>query len=164
MVTDKLPQSVPVTEIASPTFTTSSNIQISSNAPRAIATTTTLPSTNAVDGKIPLKDQPVNNILHQFNVDGRNYHVINKDGNSLAQASQSCRNSQTNIGDVTSAGYQAVAQNLKDAITATGNKLIIGSWNGDNYSLMGNNCLILQVNNGIYPGSCVEATAVLCQS
>lgn len=113
---------------------------------------------------MPLEEQPINAILHQFNVDGRNYHVINKNGNSYAQASQSCRKSQSNIGGVTSAGYRAVAQNLQDVITATGNKLIIGSWNGDNYSLNGNNCLILQVNNGIYPGSCAEATAVLCQS
>ncbi|KAI8639742.1 hypothetical protein BD408DRAFT_420834 [Parasitella parasitica] len=117
-----------------------------------------------IDEKLPLEEQPAEDILHQFNADGQHYHVVSKDGNSLAQAHQSCQNSQTNIGGVTSAGYQAVAENLQNVMLTTGNKLIIGSWNGDNYSLRGNNCLILQVNNGIYPGSCAEATAVLCQS
>ncbi|KAL9540972.1 hypothetical protein MBANPS3_009381 [Mucor bainieri] len=122
-----------------------------------------------IDEKLPTEGIPpppavVADILHQFNVDGRKYHVVNKDGNSLAQANMSCRKSQTNIGGVTSAGYQAVAQNLQGVVDTTGNKLIIGSWNGDNYSLRGNNCLIMQLNNGIYPGSCAEATAVLCQS
>ncbi|CAO0789873.1 unnamed protein product [Mucor circinelloides] len=117
-----------------------------------------------IDEKLPAQQPPTADILHQFNVDGRNYHVVIKNGNSLAQANQSCQKSQTNMGGVTSAGYQAVAQNLQHVVDTTGNKLIIGSWNGDNYSLRGNNCLILQVNNGIYPGSCAEATAVLCQS
>ncbi|KAL9554690.1 hypothetical protein PS6_003288 [Mucor atramentarius] len=117
-----------------------------------------------IDEKLPAQQPPTADILHQFNVDGRNYHVVIKNGDSLAQANQSCRKSQTNMGGVTSAGYQAVAQNLQHVVDTAGNKLIIGSWNGDNYSLRGNNCLILQVNNGIYPGSCAEATAVLCQS
>ncbi|GAN10639.1 hypothetical protein MAM1_0379c10183 [Mucor ambiguus] len=118
-----------------------------------------------IDEKLPIEGEPpTTDILHRFNVDGRSYHVVNKDGNSLAQANMSCRKSQTNIGGVTSAGYEAVAQNLQQVVDTTGNKLIIGSWNGDNYSLRGNNCLIMQLNNGIYPGSCAEATAVLCQS
>ncbi|KAF1799506.1 hypothetical protein FB192DRAFT_1286589, partial [Mucor lusitanicus] len=118
-----------------------------------------------IDEKLPSEGVPPNtDVLHRFNVNGRNYHVVNKDGNSLAQANMSCRKSQTNIGGVTSAGYQQVAQNLQHVVDTTGNKLIIGSWNGDSYSLRGNNCLIMQLNNGIYPGSCAEATAVLCQS
>lgn len=118
-----------------------------------------------IDEKLPAEGEPpASDILHRFSVDGRDYHVVNKDGNSLAQANLSCQKSQTNIGGVTSAGYQAVAQSLQQVVDATGNKLIIGSWNGDNYSLRGNNCLIMQLNNGIYPGSCAEASAVLCQS
>ncbi|KAK4511210.1 H(+)-transporting V1 sector ATPase subunit D [Mucor velutinosus] len=118
-----------------------------------------------IDEKLPTEQQPSStDILHRFNVEGRNYHVVNKNGNSLAQATMSCRKSQTNIGGVTSAGYQAVTRNLQYVVDMTGNKLIIGSWNGDNYSLRGNTCLIMQLNNGIYSGDCAEATAVLCQS
>lgn len=164
MATNNLPQPPLITEITSPTFMTSSNVQLSSNTASATASTTALPSTVAIDEKIPSEEQHVNNILHQFNVNGRNYHIIKNNGNSLAQANQICQKSQTSISDVTSAGYQALAQNLQNVITLTGSKLIIGSWNGDNYSLVGNNCLILQVNNGIYPGSCTDATTVLCQS
>jgi hypothetical protein len=64
---------------------------------------------------------------------------------------------------MTTQKYDQVALKLKTT-TASGRKLIIGSWNGDAYAFSGDDCLILQVNYGIYPGSCTEATAALCES
>lgn len=97
----------------------------------------------------------------KFKVNGENFHVINKFEKSLASADKTCVQNKAEIASVTSQSLTAVSEKLKEM---TQNKVIIGAWNGDGYSLSGEDCLILETSQGIYPGACSEATAILCQS
>lgn len=96
----------------------------------------------------------------QFSVNGKNFRVLNKNENSLAAASVACQNKQATIATVTSDSLDAMTEKLK-AMSQT--RIIIGTWNGDSYSLTGTSCLIMHVDYGIYPGTCTEASSVLCQ-
>jgi hypothetical protein len=129
-------------------------------------------TTNTPPASLP---EPVDNspptaefINMQFKINGRKFHVIDKYENSLVAAGYICRqqDQRSSVATITSDSYQAVAENLKDIMVQHGgsNKVIIGSWNGDNYSLAGNSCLILHVDHGIFPGTCADASAILCQS
>lgn len=111
-----------------------------------------------IDEPIPLpsKQQPG----AQFSVNGRNFNVVNKNEGSLAAASAACQNNQATIATVTSENLQAASDKLKEMGHS---KIIIGSWNGDSYSLTGTSCLIMNVEYGIYPGICTEASSILCQ-
>lgn len=102
-------------------------------------------------------------IITHFDVDGISYSVVSSINNNSTDASVACQRKNATISDMTSDDYDKVSIKLQTTI-ASGSKLIISSWNNNSYSFFGDNCMILQVNYGIYPGSCLESTGVLCQS
>ncbi|RCH92345.1 hypothetical protein CU098_001033, partial [Rhizopus stolonifer] len=96
----------------------------------------------------------------QFTLNGQHYYIVNKTGNTLSEAIAACKDVKAKLSDITTSNHKQIAAEL---LTLRGrDRLIIGSWNGDNYKLSGNECLI--INNGIYPGTCAEASAVLCKA
>jgi hypothetical protein len=104
---------------------------------------------------------PADPMISKFEVAGSQFHVISKFEKSLELAHNVCVKNQASIASVSSESLSAVSHIL-NRIDA--GKVIIGAWNGDNYSLSGDNCLILQTDHGIFPGTCTEAKAILCQS
>jgi hypothetical protein len=166
-------QSSPTTEFSKivPEIETMSDILsiIDERLPSSIITTTPTQATNPTTANAqiaatnPVNEEPeiVQPINLRFKVNGRNFHVINKYESSLTAAGLICQQIRASVAPVTSDSYQGVADKLKDMAPG---KVIIGSWNGDSYSLTGDNCLILQVNHGISPGTCGDASAILCQS
>lgn len=101
-------------------------------------------------------------IVDQFAANDIQYKVVSSSDKSSDEAIATCQRKNSQLSNMSSQKYDQVAIKLKTT-TASGRKLIIGSWNSDTYSFKGDDCLILQVNYGIYPGSCSEATAVLCE-
>jgi hypothetical protein len=137
----------------------SSTVQaVQSGSSSTISSVPSTPTSNPVTP--PLE----NGIVNQFDVNGIKYHVLKKQSSSLAQAQSVCGQIPgSTIGGITSDVYQAVTSQLQ-RLSFANSKVIIGSWNGDSYSMSGGDCMILQLNNGIYPGQCSEASAILCQS
>lgn len=111
-----------------------------------------------VDEPSPLPSQQPAGL--QFSANGKNFSVINKSENSLVAASAACQKNQATIATVTSDSLDGITEKLK---SMSQNRIVIGTWNGDSYSLTGTSCLIMHVDYGIYPGICTEASSVLCQ-
>ncbi|KAI8067305.1 hypothetical protein BDF21DRAFT_345835, partial [Thamnidium elegans] len=97
----------------------------------------------------------------KFNFDGTEFHIIYKNQQTSAEANSSCQLNQATVATITTGSFQGISNKLKSLGQS---KMIIGSWNGDNYSLTGASCLIMHIDYGIYPGNCVDALSVLCQS
>lgn len=144
--------------------TTQQQRQFSTGRPRAMtgSTTTSLPvATPPV--AIDTKDNASHDSVVHFEANDIQYHVVTYDAQSANDASIACAQNNAKLSDITSQKYDQIAIKLK-ALTASGRKMVIGFWNNDSYSFSGDDCLILQVNYGIYPGKCSESTAVLCSS
>ncbi|GAA5812304.1 hypothetical protein MFLAVUS_005755 [Mucor flavus] len=97
----------------------------------------------------------------KFNFNGKDFHIVSKNQQSSAAANSACQVNQATVATITTDSFQGISNKLKSLGQS---KMIIGSWNGDSYSLTGASCLIMQVDYGIYPGNCVDALSVLCQS
>lgn len=99
--------------------------------------------------------------LPKFNIGGKDFHIVSKNQQSSVAANSACQVNQGTVATITTDSFQGISNKLKSLGQS---KMIIGSWNGDSYSLTGASCLIMQVDYGIYPGNCVDALSVLCQS
>lgn len=162
-----VPEIATITDVPSimdgplPIQTTVADITTSSSSSTStdFSPTASIPPPAAIaDDEPEVEAQPINVC---FKVNGRYFHVINKFESSAVAAGVTCNQIQASIATVTSDSYQGVVAKLKDVMPG---KVIIGAWNGDNYSLTGSDCLILQANHGIFPGTCTDASAILCQS
>ncbi|KAI9254642.1 hypothetical protein BY458DRAFT_520843 [Sporodiniella umbellata] len=97
---------------------------------------------------------------NQFEMEGKRYSVLKQGQESLSRARDACAQSQYKLGAIGTINMFAVTNELRQNAI---NKAIVGSWNGDDYSLQGSSCLILDVQFGIFPGQCSDAETVLCQ-
>lgn len=158
--------SIDTTPLASPVVITDISTEVAFVIETQIASPSSSPS--PVIKEEPAKIEENTTVLapevvdsEKFKLNGRNFHVINKFEKSLASADKTCFQNKAEIASVTSQSLTALTEKLKEM---TQSKVIIGTWNGDGYALSGENCLILQTGQGIYPGTCSEASAILCQS
>ncbi|CAO3673845.1 unnamed protein product [Rhizopus stolonifer] len=96
----------------------------------------------------------------QFEMDGKRYSILKQGQDSLLNAKSACSRSQYKLGAIGSINMYDITQEL---LQNKIKKVIVGSWNGDDYSLHGSSCLILDARLGIFPGICSDADAILCQ-
>lgn len=108
------------------------------------------------------KQPPVNPAnLPRFSYDGKTFFLVTRSQGTLSAAENTCKQNRGTIATITTDSFKGISDSLKKMGNS---RLIIGSWNGDTYSLTGPSCLILHTDYGIYPGNCAEGLSVLCQA
>ncbi|KAI9336463.1 hypothetical protein BD770DRAFT_401740 [Pilaira anomala] len=108
------------------------------------------------------KQTPENSAnLPRFSYNGKTFFLVTKSQGTLSAAENTCKQNQGTVATITTDSFKGISDSLKKMGHS---RLIIGSWNGDTYSLTGPSCLILHTDYGIYPGSCAEGISVLCQA
>ncbi|KAI7868919.1 hypothetical protein BDF14DRAFT_1789336 [Spinellus fusiger] len=88
------------------------------------------------------------------------YRVVKLKADNLNHeaAANACKKEA--LGSITSTQYTDLSkQLLKDGYS----KVIINKWNGDNYGIGGENCLVLIADTGVFPDQCKNVSHVLCQ-
>ncbi|KAF7722304.1 T-complex protein 1 subunit zeta [Apophysomyces ossiformis] len=95
-----------------------------------------------------------------FQVDSVRYSVmVSSQIRQLQDASRACAQGLQTLGSLSTKNREEILRYLKESKYE---RLVIGSWNGDNYSFNGELCLLLRADTGIISqGLCRESDAVL---
>ncbi|ORZ10776.1 hypothetical protein BCR42DRAFT_469688 [Absidia repens] len=103
------------------------------------------------------------NEQHEENIsiDDLRYSVIRLHQVSPSSASVSCDHHYAKIGSLYSSSIPQFSKWFQRMHPSE--KIIIESWNGDNYGAKDNQCLTFSVSNGVHLCGCSEASTVLCE-
>ncbi|KAG0167802.1 hypothetical protein DFQ28_009060 [Apophysomyces sp. BC1034] len=152
LVTEPNQTNVASTVAASPV---SSELIRSSSASRAMAT----PSASSGAQETPNSSIAV---AKTFRINAMHYLVaVPSDIRYYEDATSACEQVQHTMGGFLVNNRDVLLGHLKETEYS---KIVIGSWNGDNYGSKGDMCLMVQIDTGnIFQDICTGADAVLCQ-
>ncbi|KAI8986331.1 hypothetical protein BDB01DRAFT_785190 [Pilobolus umbonatus] len=134
----------------------STSIDSISSTHTSISHTSIHSISSAMPSAVPEPHPPVTD----FYLDGNHYSIVHQRPDKHGSAESICRVTHNGyLADVSAGELPTVTEHL---INLKIDRIVIGSWNSDGYSLTDNSCLILRKDNGISVGQCSDTTYLLC--
>ncbi|KAI8370692.1 uncharacterized protein BYT42DRAFT_583369 [Radiomyces spectabilis] len=147
----------PETPTLSPKSTTTINMEDPVEATATVSSLLDNSAPTAAPSRLPSNAPSA----HMFDVQGTSYKILTVEKKNATGLKALCKADKGMLGDISFASFQAFQKQMGKVNGVS--KVVIGTWNGDMYSLQDNQCLFMTLNFGIVADDCANANAVLCQ-